>query len=109
MCGLGNFLILSLSFLSTNTKWSLSPLVGTVGGSLLSPTVTVDAAVLLSLPPQEVFLHCRVLVCGVLDERSRCAQGCHRRVRREVGEDEDSAGLQSQTLTGGPITIDWEE
>nr|AAO22058.1 LZP variant II [Mus musculus] len=58
---------------------------------------------------KEVFLHCRVLVCGVLDERSRCAQGCHRRVRREVGEDEDSAGLQSQTLTGGPIAIDWED
>ncbi|XP_031202736.1 oncoprotein-induced transcript 3 protein isoform X2 [Mastomys coucha] len=58
---------------------------------------------------KEVFLHCRVLVCGMLDERSRCAQGCHRRVRREAGEDEDSAGLQSQTLTGGPITIDWED
>ncbi|XP_008834843.1 oncoprotein-induced transcript 3 protein isoform X1 [Nannospalax galili] len=58
---------------------------------------------------KEVFLHCRVLVCGVLDERSRCAQGCHRRVRREVGEEEDSASLQSQTLTGGPISIDWED
>lgn len=74
------------------------------------PEVTAGTTASLSLLSfQEVFLHCRVLVCGVLDERSRCAQGCHRRVRREVGDDEDSAGLQDQTLTGGPITIDWED
>ncbi|XP_008143619.2 oncoprotein-induced transcript 3 protein [Eptesicus fuscus] len=55
---------------------------------------------------KEVFLHCRVLVCGRLEERSRCAQGCHRRARREArGGD---TGLQSRTLTGGPIRIDWE-
>ncbi|KAM5236510.1 oncoprotein-induced transcript 3 protein [Ctenodactylus gundi] len=56
---------------------------------------------------KEVFLHCRVLVCGMLDASSRCARGCHRRVRRGTREGEDSAGLQSQILTGGPITIDW--
>ncbi|XP_043333172.1 oncoprotein-induced transcript 3 protein [Cervus canadensis] len=57
---------------------------------------------------KEVFLHCRVLVCGMPDERSRCAQGCHRRVRREAGG-EDAGGPQSQMLTGGPISIDWED
>lgn len=65
----------------------------------------------LFIPPlhQEVFLHCRVLVCGRLEERSRCAQGCHRRARREArGAGAGAAGLQSQTLTGGPIRIDWE-
>ncbi|KAG8135339.1 hypothetical protein E2320_008361, partial [Naja naja] len=31
---------------------------------------------------KEVFLHCHVLVCGVTDERSRCAQGCHRRMQK---------------------------
>lgn len=83
---------------------------GPLRGSQLSPAVTVGTTALASLPSfQEVFLHCRVLVCGVLDERSRCAQGCHRRVRRDMGEDGDSAGLQSRTLTGGPITIDWED
>ncbi|DAA14193.1 TPA: oncoprotein-induced transcript 3 protein-like [Bos taurus] len=59
---------------------------------------------------KEVFLHCRVLVCGMLDERSRCAQGCHRRVRREAStEGEDASGPRSQMLTGGPISIDWED
>ncbi|KAM9701485.1 oncoprotein-induced transcript 3 protein isoform 2-T2 [Dama dama] len=57
---------------------------------------------------KEVFLHCRVLVCGMPDEHSRCAQGCHRRVRREAGG-EDAGGPQSQMLTGGPISIDWED
>lgn len=56
-----------------------------------------------------MFLHCRVLVCGMLDERSRCAQGCHRRLRRSAEEGGDSRGLQSRMLTGGPITIDREE
>lgn len=60
-------------------------------------------------PLQEVFLHCRVLVCGVLDEQSRCAQGCHRRMRRKAGEGGDTLGLQSHVLTGGPIIIDWEK
>ncbi|XP_036293656.1 oncoprotein-induced transcript 3 protein [Pipistrellus kuhlii] len=63
---------------------------------------------------KEVFLHCRVLVCGRLEERSRCAQGCHRRAGREArGEGAlhppEDAGLQSQVLTGGPIRIDWED
>uniref|UniRef100_A0A5F9DJF7 Oncoprotein induced transcript 3 n=1 Tax=Oryctolagus cuniculus TaxID=9986 RepID=A0A5F9DJF7_RABIT len=58
---------------------------------------------------KEVFLHCRVLVCGMLDERSRCAQGCHRRLRRGAEEGGDSRGLQSRMLTGGPIAIDREE
>lgn len=57
----------------------------------------------------EVFLHCQVLVCGRLDEHSRCAQGCHRRMRREAVDGEDTAGPQSQMLTGGPISIDWED
>ncbi|XP_076981087.1 oncoprotein-induced transcript 3 protein [Tamandua tetradactyla] len=57
---------------------------------------------------KEVFLHCRVLVCGRLDERSRCAQGCHRRMRREAGGGQDTAGGRSQVVSSGPIRIDWE-
>lgn len=64
---------------------------------------------LLSL--QEVFLHCRILVCGVLDESSRCAQGCRRRVRRSSGteEQDESGNLANHLLTGGPIRIDFDD
>lgn len=56
---------------------------------------------------QEVFLHCRVLVCGVTDERSRCAQGCRRRIRRWAAEEDNEAShMANHILTGGPIRID---
>lgn len=59
---------------------------------------------------QEVFLHCRVLVCGVTDERSRCAQGCLRRMRRWAEtEEEEASHVAHRVLTGGPIRIDVEE
>ncbi|XP_035256461.1 oncoprotein-induced transcript 3 protein [Anguilla anguilla] len=51
---------------------------------------------------REVFLHCRVLVCGQGEEDSRCSQGCQRRLRREVWT---SAHLEQRLLTGGPIQI----
>uniref|UniRef100_A0A4X2L342 Oncoprotein-induced transcript 3 protein n=1 Tax=Vombatus ursinus TaxID=29139 RepID=A0A4X2L342_VOMUR len=57
---------------------------------------------------QVVFLHCRVLVCGVLDEQSRCAQGCNRRMRREARKDQETH-LQNHLLTSGPIIIDRED
>ncbi|XP_043837395.1 oncoprotein-induced transcript 3 protein [Dromiciops gliroides] len=57
---------------------------------------------------QVVFLHCRVLVCGVLDEQSRCAQGCNRRMRREAIKDKGTH-LQNHILTSGPIIIDRED
>lgn len=61
-----------------------------------------------------MFLHCRILVCGALDESSRCAQGCRRRVRRAAGreeeEGEEEAGhVAKHVLTGGPIRIDFED
>lgn len=60
---------------------------------------------------QEVFLHCRILVCGALDESSRCAQGCRRRVRRSaaVEEEESSDRVANRILTGGPIRIDFDD
>ncbi|EMP34953.1 Oncoprotein-induced transcript 3 protein [Chelonia mydas] len=61
---------------------------------------------------KEVFLHCRILVCGVLDERSRCAQGCRRRMRRSAGmeeEEEETSHMANHILTGGPIRIDMDE
>nr|XP_033799319.1 oncoprotein-induced transcript 3 protein [Geotrypetes seraphini] len=60
---------------------------------------------------KEVFLHCRVLVCGALDERSRCAQGCRRRMRRAVDtkEEAEASHLGKHVLTGGPIMIDLEQ
>ncbi|KAH0623557.1 hypothetical protein JD844_006447 [Phrynosoma platyrhinos] len=59
---------------------------------------------------KEVFLHCHVLVCGVTDERSRCAQGCRRRMRRWAETEEEEPGhLDNHILTGGPIRIDVEE
>ncbi|MGH0114609.1 UNVERIFIED_CONTAM: hypothetical protein FKN15_031094 [Acipenser sinensis] len=58
---------------------------------------------------REVFLHCRVLVCGLLDDRSRCSQGCKRRMRRSVWEREDTGHLNHRLLTGGPIVIDRED
>ncbi|XP_060097193.1 oncoprotein-induced transcript 3 protein [Heteronotia binoei] len=59
---------------------------------------------------KEVFLHCRVLVCGATDERSRCAQGCHRRMRRWAETEEEKAThVVHHILTGGPIRIDMEE
>ncbi|XP_006006520.1 oncoprotein-induced transcript 3 protein [Latimeria chalumnae] len=57
---------------------------------------------------KEVFLHCRVLVCGALDERSRCSQGCRRRMRRST-DGEDDGHLTNHLLTGGPIIIDTEQ
>ncbi|NXF40052.1 OIT3 protein, partial [Nyctibius bracteatus] len=60
---------------------------------------------------KEVFLHCRILVCGALDESSRCAQGCRRRVRRsaEKEEEEESGHVANHILTGGPIRIDFDD
>ncbi|XP_072725877.1 oncoprotein-induced transcript 3 protein isoform X1 [Ciconia boyciana] len=61
---------------------------------------------------KEVFLHCRILVCGALDESSRCAQGCRRRVRRSAAteEEEDESGhMANHILTGGPIRIDFDD
>ena len=60
---------------------------------------------------KEVFLHCRILVCGALDESSRCAQGCRRRVRRSSGteEQDESGNLANHLLTGGPIRIDFDD
>ncbi|KAL7877451.1 hypothetical protein SRHO_G00040940 [Serrasalmus rhombeus] len=49
---------------------------------------------------REVYLHCRVLVCG--QGESRCAQGCHRRLRREIWTEQRQ---EKHTLTGGPIFI----
>ncbi|KAJ8418052.1 hypothetical protein AAFF_G00137610 [Aldrovandia affinis] len=51
---------------------------------------------------REVFLHCRVLVCGLGEGDSRCSQGCRRRLRREVwtGKHQDQ-----HLLTSGPIRI----
>lgn len=63
-------------------------------------------------PPQEVFLHCRILVCGALDETSRCAQGCRRRVRRSAEQEEqekESVHMANHILTGGPIRIDFDD
>ncbi|XP_043911922.1 oncoprotein-induced transcript 3 protein [Protopterus annectens] len=57
---------------------------------------------------KEVFLHCRVVVCSALDERSRCAQGCRRRMRRSL-ESENATHMENRLLTGGPILIDFEE
>ncbi|ETE63222.1 Oncoprotein-induced transcript 3 protein, partial [Ophiophagus hannah] len=54
---------------------------------------------------KEVFLHCRVLVCGVTDERSRCAQGCHRRMRRRARPQEEGNHIAQHILTSGPIKI----
>ncbi|KAJ8359837.1 hypothetical protein SKAU_G00163620 [Synaphobranchus kaupii] len=51
---------------------------------------------------REVFLHCRVLVCGQGEGESRCSQGCQRRLRREVWT---SAHQEQRLLTGGPIQI----
>ncbi|KAM3912787.1 oncoprotein-induced transcript 3 protein [Leptodactylus fuscus] len=58
---------------------------------------------------KEVFLHCQILVCGAADERSRCAQGCRRRMRRSADVEEETSHLSSRLLTGGPIIIDMEE
>ncbi|XP_069468280.1 oncoprotein-induced transcript 3 protein isoform X2 [Ambystoma mexicanum] len=59
---------------------------------------------------KEVFLHCRVLVCGALDERSRCAEGCRRRMRRSTDSEEvETRHLGNHFLSGGPIRIDMEE
>ncbi|XP_053307294.1 oncoprotein-induced transcript 3 protein [Spea bombifrons] len=58
---------------------------------------------------KEVFLHCQVLVCGATDERSRCAQGCRRRMRRQAEMAEGTSHLANHILTGGPIIIDMEE
>jgi len=59
-------------------------------------------------------LHCRILVCGALDESSRCAQGCRRRVRRSAAEEEEeeegsSGHVANHILTGGPIRIDFDD
>ncbi|XP_007895821.2 oncoprotein-induced transcript 3 protein [Callorhinchus milii] len=56
---------------------------------------------------KKVYLHCRVLVCGALDERSRCSQGCRARIQRS-SETEDTGHLRNHVLTGGPIVIDTE-
>ncbi|XP_039926644.1 oncoprotein-induced transcript 3 protein isoform X3 [Hirundo rustica] len=62
---------------------------------------------------KEVFLHCRILVCGALDETSRCAQGCRRRVRRlaeaQEEEQEKESHMANHVLTGGPIRIDFDD
>ncbi|KAK2853022.1 hypothetical protein Q7C36_008223 [Tachysurus vachellii] len=49
---------------------------------------------------REVYLHCRVLVCG--EGESRCTQGCHRRLRRDLWTEQHQ---EKRTLTGGPILI----
>ncbi|KAG7462709.1 hypothetical protein MATL_G00187640 [Megalops atlanticus] len=49
---------------------------------------------------REVYLHCRVLVCGNGD--SRCSQGCQRRLRREVWT---NTHQDQHLLTSGPIQI----
>ncbi|XP_023678384.2 oncoprotein-induced transcript 3 protein [Paramormyrops kingsleyae] len=51
---------------------------------------------------EEVFLHCRVLVCGQREDGSRCSQGCRRRIRRQLWTEEH---LDQRILTGGPIRI----
>lgn len=81
-------------------------------GGQQSPEPCTDPAAVS--PPQEVFLHCRILVCGALDETSRCAQGCRRRTRRaaeqrEQEEEEESAHVANHILTGGPIRIDFDD
>ncbi|XP_009076575.1 PREDICTED: oncoprotein-induced transcript 3 protein [Acanthisitta chloris] len=62
---------------------------------------------------KEVFLHCRILVCGALDETSRCAQGCRRRLRRspqaQEEEEKESVHVANHILTGGPIRIDFDD
>uniref|UniRef100_A0A8B9KAW1 Oncoprotein induced transcript 3 n=1 Tax=Astyanax mexicanus TaxID=7994 RepID=A0A8B9KAW1_ASTMX len=49
---------------------------------------------------REVYLHCRVLVCG--QGESRCTQGCRTRLRREIWTEQHQ---EKHTLTGGPIFI----
>ncbi|XP_048125020.1 oncoprotein-induced transcript 3 protein isoform X1 [Alosa alosa] len=51
---------------------------------------------------REVFLHCRVLVCGQAEGESRCTQGCRRRLRRDLWTDQHQ---QQTVLIGGPIQI----
>ncbi|XP_018593706.2 oncoprotein-induced transcript 3 protein [Scleropages formosus] len=50
----------------------------------------------------EVFLHCRVLVCGEGESDSRCSRGCQRRLRRQVRSDKYQ---EQRILSGGPIRI----
>ncbi|XP_034148316.1 oncoprotein-induced transcript 3 protein [Esox lucius] len=50
---------------------------------------------------REVYLHCRVLVCGAGD--SRCSQGCRARLRRELWSPEEDQ--DHHVLSGGPIHI----
>ncbi|KAI1231608.1 hypothetical protein IHE44_0007682 [Lamprotornis superbus] len=79
-------------------------------GGQWSPEPCSDPAAVS--PRQEVFLHCRILVCGALDETSRCAQGCRRRARRSAGQQEQEEGaahMADHVLTGGPIRIDFDD
>ncbi|XP_026879276.2 oncoprotein-induced transcript 3 protein isoform X2 [Electrophorus electricus] len=50
---------------------------------------------------REVYLHCRVLVCG--QGESRCTQSCQRRMRRGLWTKQHQGN--KRTLTGGPIFI----
>ncbi|XP_075997802.1 CUB and zona pellucida-like domains 1-1 protein [Genypterus blacodes] len=49
---------------------------------------------------EKVFLQCKVIMCSRSDYNSRCRQGCHSRVARDLG-----TGHDSQTLVLGPIQL----
>uniref|UniRef100_A0A672SAJ9 Oncoprotein induced transcript 3 n=1 Tax=Sinocyclocheilus grahami TaxID=75366 RepID=A0A672SAJ9_SINGR len=51
---------------------------------------------------REVFLHCRVLVCGQEQGESRCTQGCRKRLRRDLWTDQHQ---ERHVLSSGPIRI----
>ncbi|XP_052006867.1 oncoprotein-induced transcript 3 protein-like [Xyrauchen texanus] len=51
---------------------------------------------------QEVFLHCRVLVCAQAQGESRCTQGCRKRLRRDLWTNQHH---EQDELSSGPIQI----
>ncbi|XP_055517699.1 oncoprotein-induced transcript 3 protein isoform X1 [Leucoraja erinacea] len=54
---------------------------------------------------KKVYLHCRVLVCGAQDTKSRCSQGCRKRIHRSA-ETGTGGHLRDHLLSGGPIVIE---